>query len=148
GGDDADRRVAAGRWVARKVGVERRALGRGAEAAEFARLLERPRPEAAGAGHDGVAPGVDRDEGTDLEPVRAHRRDAAEPALETPGLGAVAGARIAKGEAAMRLGRLRRREGGLREVAIGRALAPILGAAIEEVEEDRRRDDRYARRAD
>ncbi len=111
--------------------------------AELAIALEGPGPEAALPGHDRVAHRIHRHQRTDLEPVGGHRRDATEPALQRTGLGAEPGAGIAQGE----IGR-RRRASLAPEPRIGRRLAPSLVAAIQQIEQDRRRHQGNARRAD
>src|SRR6185312_16172731 len=99
-------------------------------AAELAVLLERPGPEATRTGHDDAAERVDGDERTDLQAIVAHRGDAAEAALQASRLCPAASPRIADRERAQPARGLRGRETGAREIAIGRRVAPGLGAAV------------------
>src|SRR6185437_15947478 len=117
-------------------------------AAELAVLLERPSPEATRTGHDDAAERVDGDERAELQAIVAHRGDAAETALQASRLGPAAGPRIAEHEPVRPARRLRSRESGAREIAIGRRAAPGLGAAIEQIEKNGARNDRHARRVD
>ena len=71
-----------------------------------------------------------------MHAVLLHQRGAAEPALEPPGAGAQAGADVSEGKVGG--GGLGRAAG---QRAVGRGLAPVLVAAIVEVEQDRRRHD-------
>ena len=112
---------------------------REAEPAELAVDLERRRPEMRPAADIGAAAGVHGGERPDRVPVAGHRGGRAEPALEVDRGGAEARPGGAEREVGTGGGR-----GGVTELTIGRKAAPILVAAIEQVEQHRAADDRNA----
>ena len=81
---------------------------------------------------------IDRDQRADREARAGGGARRAEPALEVVGPGAVAGAHRAEREAFARRG-----DGVVAEVAIGRAPAPFLVAAMGEIEQRRAGNDRH-----
>src|SRR6185437_187286 len=115
---------------------------RGAEPAEFLVLLEWRRPEMRPVADDCAADGVDDGEGADCDAVRRRRGGRADAALERGGGGAEA--RAGSAEREIRFGCVR---GLVAEFAVWRVTAPILVAAVEQVEQDRAGHDRHRRLA-
>ncbi len=142
GGDDGDGGGLAGAlaWQGFVVGI----VGRGgAEAAEFGVEFPGRGPEMR-VGADGCrAERVDGDEGTDGHAVRQDGRGRTEAAFQSVGQGTEASACCAEGEVGG--GGI---EGGAAEAAVGVHLAPVLVAAVQEVEQDRAGDNRHADVAD
>ena len=91
----------------------------------------------------GAANRVDRHDCAHSRPIARHRRGRAEAALQVDCGRAVT--RTRRAELDIRTG-IRRR--GVAEIAIGRESAPVLVAAVQQVEHDRARHDRHADIAD
>ncbi len=114
-----------------------------AEAAELVTFLERCGPEMATVADGRLADGVDGNEGGDGHAAGEPHRRRAEAALEAGGGGAGSGADRAEGEGFAGGVVGRPAKGG-----VGRCVAPRLVAAVEEIEQDRRRHDRHLGGAD
>src|SRR6185312_6828154 len=113
-----------------------------AASAEFLVAFERAGPELRAAANNRTAGGIHRRQCANGDAAARLRRRRAEAALE-----------IDRGRAEPRAGRaerellFRRGRGGVAKLAIGRIAAPVLVAAAEQIEQDRRRHDRHPRLA-
>ena len=107
-------------------------------AAEFAILFEGCRPEMRTVANGDGADGVHYHDRADGDAAARLRRSRADAAFQRGGGGAETGARAAEREVGSGAGR-----GLIAEVAVGRKTAPVLVAAIEQIEQNRARDDRY-----
>src|SRR5208282_975758 len=110
--------------------------------AELAVPLERCRPEPGPAVDENAAGGVDNGNRADDVAVRRLRRGGTDPALAIDRGRAGAGADAAEGEIGTGRGGCR-----IAELAIGRKTAPVLVAAAQQIKQDGRGYDRYARGA-
>ena len=132
GCDDGDRRVLARTAFGAQREVGGCHLRRRAAPAEFLVLLERRRPEMRSVADHRRADGIDHRKRADGDAVARLRRGRADAALERRGGRAESRADAAEREVGAR---------GFRrlvaELAIGRIAAPVLVAAIEQVEQDR-----------
>ncbi len=143
GGDDGDGRVldaggSCGELRARQAGIFRKRRGQ-AEPAELGAFLEGRGPEMPRLADRRRAERVDGDEGADGKAFLRDGGGRAEAALERGGEGAGAGSRAAGFKGCRSSGERR-----MAELAIGRVAAPVLLAAIHQVEEDGGRDDGHA----
>ena len=138
GRDQRDRGVLAhAAFQADRERVRRQRRGQAAPA-ELAILLERRGPEMRAVADRHAADRVDHDDRADGRAVARLRGGRAEPALQVDGRCAESRARVAEREVAAGIRRRRKAE-----IAIGRKAAPVLVAAVEQVEHDRARHDRH-----
>ena len=143
GRDNGDGRILARPAFGTRRERRRRHARRKAEPAELAISLERRCPEMRPGADIDAAAGVDDDQRADRVSVTGDRGGRAEPALQVDGRGAEAATGGAECECLPRL-----RGGAVAEIAIERKAAPVLVAAVEQVEHRRAAHERHANAAD
>src|SRR6185437_3106337 len=107
-------------------------------AAKFAVEFERGSPEPGSVANRHAADSIDHRQRRDFDPACRCRGRRADTALQIGHGGTEAGADAAEGERGAR-----RAGGGIAEIPVGRETAPMLVAAVQEVEADRAGDDGY-----
>ena len=136
GGDGGKGGAGPGRRLKIVFGVARQVGGRRRLVAKLAVAFEGPGPEDAAVRHQDRTQAIDGGQGTDGDPVLVHHRGSAETALQGTCRGSEAGAGVTEGEFSRRAG-----GGDVTEITIGWRISPILVAAVQQIEEDRRRYD-------